>query len=102
MPSRTASAHADPAHPTRDSVKRVLLKLSGESFSQPGRSGIDPHELHLIASEIAEARQTGAEIAIVVGGGNFVRGADLAERGTSPARPRTTWACSAPSSTPWP
>lgn len=81
MPSRTASAHADPAHPMRESVKRVLLKLSGESFTQPGRSGIDAHELHLIASEIAEARQTGAEIAVVVGGGNFVRGADLAERG---------------------
>jgi uridylate kinase len=61
--------------------RRVLLKLSGESFCQPGKSGIDAQELHLIASEIAEAKANGAEIAIVVGGGNFVRGADLAERG---------------------
>lgn len=60
---------------------RVLLKLSGESFCRPGKGGIDAHELGVIAGEIAEARASGAEIAVVVGGGNFVRGAELAERG---------------------
>jgi uridylate kinase len=61
--------------------KRLLLKLSGEAFCKPGVGGIDPGELALIAGEIADARVQGAEIAVVVGGGNFVRGAELAERG---------------------
>jgi len=61
--------------------KRILLKLSGEAFCKPGIGGIDPAELELIASEIADARAKGAQIAVVVGGGNFVRGAELAERG---------------------
>ena len=59
--------------------KRLLLKLSGEAFCKPGVGGIDPGELELIAGEIAAARSQGAEIAVVVGGGNFVRGAQLAE-----------------------
>lgn len=61
--------------------KRLLVKLSGEAFCKPGVGGIDPSELELIAGEIADARAHGAEIAVVVGGGNFVRGAELAERG---------------------
>lgn len=61
--------------------KRLLVKLSGEAFCKPGVGGIDPAELELIAGEIADARNQGAEIAVVVGGGNFVRGAELAARG---------------------
>jgi uridylate kinase len=58
---------------------RVLLKLSGEAFCAPGSSGIEPNELALIAAEVKEAHQSGAQVAVVVGGGNFVRGAKFAK-----------------------
>ena len=60
--------------------KRVVLKISGESFSKPGEFGLDPDELNTIASQIAEAAQLGTEIAVVVGGGNMIRGAELSAR----------------------
>ena len=53
--------------------KRVLLKLSGEALSGKS-SGFDPHVLAKIAKEIKEVQELGVEIAIVVGGGNFIRG----------------------------
>jgi uridylate kinase len=58
--------------------RRVLLKISGESFCRTGESGIDPEALTHIASEIVEAAATGVELAVVTGGGNIIRGADLA------------------------
>lgn len=60
---------------------RVLLKLSGESFCKPGGFGIGADELHWIAGEIREAAKLGTQIAVVVGGGNIIRGAQLAEAG---------------------
>jgi uridylate kinase len=64
-------------HPYR----RIVLKISGESFGKPGECGIDPEELGLIAGEIAAAAAgDGCELAVVVGGGNMLRGAELAER----------------------
>lgn len=66
---------------SRRSYRRVILKISGESFARPGEFGIDPDELALIASEISDAAQHGTEIAVVVGGGNIIRGAVLADRG---------------------
>ena len=63
--------------------QRVVLKLSGESFAQEGQLGIAPEQLAHIAAEIAEAYRAvnGLKLAIVVGGGNIVRGAKLAEKG---------------------
>jgi uridylate kinase len=61
--------------------KRVLLKLSGEVFCKPGGFGIDTKELGLIADEIRDAMKAGAQIAVVVGGGNIIRGAELAKSG---------------------
>ncbi len=61
--------------------KRVLLKLSGESFCAPGGFGVDPEELEVIAKEVVEAAQVGAQVAVVVGGGNIIRGAALAAEG---------------------
>ncbi|HYE02583.1 MAG TPA: UMP kinase [Phycisphaerales bacterium] len=55
--------------------ERVLVKVSGEAF---GSSGIDPGDLALLAGEITDAHATGAQLAVVVGGGNFVRGAKFA------------------------
>jgi len=61
----------------------VVLKVSGESLAAPGQLGIDPEELRSIAGEIAQARQAfdDLQLAVVVGGGNIVRGAKLAEAG---------------------
>ena len=61
--------------------RRVILKISGESFAKPGEYGIDPHELSHMAKEIATAAEGGSEIAVVVGGGNMIRGAVLAKEG---------------------
>ena len=61
--------------------KRVLLKISGESLSGEGRSGIEGGPLHAVAEEIARAAETGVEIAVVNGGGNIVRGAQMAIKG---------------------
>ena len=56
--------------------KRVLLKLSGEVFGG-GKVGVDPDVVRGIAREIATVQRTGVEVAIVTGGGNFFRGAEL-------------------------
>lgn len=64
--------------------RRVLLKLSGESFGA-GSLGVNPDVVSQIAREIAEAAET-VEIAIVVGGGNFFRGAELSLRGMDRGR----------------
>jgi uridylate kinase len=58
--------------------KRVLLKISGESFSKPGEGGINSDELQNIASEIVAAMKADIGMAVVVGGGNMIRGANLA------------------------
>ncbi|HET8958584.1 MAG TPA: UMP kinase, partial [Microcella sp.] len=60
--------------------RRVLLKLSGEAFGG-GQLGVNPDVVGAIAREIAEAAASGVEVAIVVGGGNFFRGAELSQRG---------------------
>lgn len=66
----------------RKPMRRVLLKLSGEALGRGGAgSGIDGRELRLIAGEVKDALETGASIAVVVGGGNMIRGADLAREG---------------------
>ena len=59
--------------------QRILLKLSGEAFCKPGSMGVDPDELGLISAEVKEAYETGVQLAVVVGGGNFVRGARFAK-----------------------
>ncbi len=64
--------------------RRVLLKLSGEAFGG-GMLGVNPDVVGQIAREIADATQF-AEIAVVVGGGNFFRGAELSQRGMDRAR----------------
>jgi uridylate kinase len=65
--------------------KRVLLKLSGEVFGG-GRVGVDPIVVAKIAREIAEVVRTGVQVAVVVGGGNFFRGAELQKSGMDRAR----------------
>jgi uridylate kinase len=64
--------------------RRVLLKLSGEAFGG-GTLGVNPDIVAEMAREIAEGAKT-AEVAIVVGGGNFFRGAELSQRGMDRSR----------------
>jgi uridylate kinase len=61
--------------------RRVVLKISGEAFAKSGEFGIDPEELLLMAREIVDAAQLGTELAVVVGGGNIIRGGVLAREG---------------------
>jgi uridylate kinase len=66
--------------------QRVLLKLSGEAFAGEGKLGVDPDVVADIAKQIAEIVRSGREVAVVIGGGNYFRGAQLAERGMDRAR----------------
>jgi uridylate kinase len=65
--------------------KRVLLKLSGEVFGG-GKVGVDPDVVAKIAREIASVQRAGVQVAVVTGGGNFFRGAELQQRGMDRAR----------------
>ena len=62
-----------------------MLKLGGEMFGG-GRVGIDPDVVQNVARQIAEVSKSGAEVAVVIGGGNFFRGAELQQRGMDRAR----------------
>jgi len=70
----------------RKSYKRVLLKLSGEVFGGAKGLGVDPDVVNDVAKQIADVVRSGVEIAIVVGGGNYFRGAELQQRGMDRAR----------------
>ncbi len=61
--------------------RRILLKLSGEALMGDEDYGIDPKIINRLAREVIEAQQSGAEVALVIGGGNIFRGAGLAATG---------------------
>ncbi len=67
---------------TRRRFKRVLIKLSGEALAGSLRFGLDPNILTFIAKEIQKVTETGTEVALVVGGGNFVRGETFSADGS--------------------
>lgn len=67
-----------PKHPR---WKRILLKLSGETLGGKGAFGLDVAAAKYIAEEVREAHRLGCQIAIVIGGGNFIRGEKLAKIG---------------------
>ena len=71
---------------TRGSYRRVLLKLSGEVFGGEKGIGVDPDVLADVAKQIHAVVREGVQLAIVVGGGNFFRGAELSERGMERSR----------------
>ena len=72
---------ADPAPVATAAPRRVLLKLSGEALMGDRQYGIDPEVVRGIASQIADARREGTEVAVVVGGGNIFRGVAAAASG---------------------
>jgi uridylate kinase len=95
--ARTAAAaptgHA-PLEPPHGGYRRVVLKLSGEAFGG-GKVGVDPDTVQTIAGQVAAVARPQAaladglppaQVAIVVGGGNFFRGAELSEAGMDRAR----------------
>ena len=67
----------------RRRYRRVVLKISGESFSRAGERGISMHEVVHIASETKRAFEHGVQIAIVIGGGNILRGAQFTSGNSS-------------------
>jgi uridylate kinase len=69
----------------RTVARRVVLKLSGESFGG-GRIGVDPDTVQSLARQIATVVRRGVQVAVVIGGGNFFRGAELQERGMDRGR----------------
>ena len=71
--------------PIRPMYSRVLLKLGGEMFGG-GEVGLDPDVVHQVARQIAEVVRTGVQVAVVIGGGNFFRGAQLQQRGMERTR----------------
>ena len=72
---RRAKMPAAPASSTR--YRRVILKLSGESFVHAGERGIHMDEVALIARQAMRASQLGVQVGIVIGGGNILRGAQF-------------------------
>src|SRR2546425_8240648 len=70
--------------PDGPKYKRVLLKISGEGFCPEGGFGIEGEELNTIARECIDVCKTGVQLAVVVGGGNFIRGATFSEEGHIP------------------
>ncbi len=70
----------------RGNYGRVLLKLSGEVFGGAKGIGVDPDVVQDVAKQIADVVRSGVQIAIVVGGGNYFRGAELQQRGMDRAR----------------
>ncbi len=77
----TQTQTAPLAEPVRNGpYRRVLLKLSGEVFGG-GQVGVDPNVVSDIAEQICRVNRSGVQVAVVVGGGNFFRGAELQQRG---------------------
>jgi len=64
---------------SKPKYKRVLLKISGEGLCREGAAGIDAPELRRIAGECVEASRLGVELAVVIGGGNIIRGRQLSD-----------------------
>ncbi|MQA12153.1 MAG: UMP kinase [Pseudonocardiaceae bacterium] len=65
--------------------RRVLLKLGGEMFGG-GAVGVDPAVVKTVARQIAEVVRSGIQVAVVIGGGNFFRGAELQQHGMDRSR----------------
>jgi uridylate kinase len=81
------SARPEPAVRTpSERYSRVLLKLSGEAFAGDGGLGVDPDVVSAIARQIADVVRAGTQVAVVIGGGNYFRGAELSQRGMDRSR----------------
>ena len=68
----------------KPAYKRVLVKVSGEALMGGEHIGFDPKTLARFAADLADAHSSGVEIAVMVGGGNFLRGATIATGAVEP------------------
>ena len=76
------SAAAGPSSEPPRQIKRILLKISGESLGEGG-AGVSPQVVAQVAEQIARVHRLGVEVAVVCGGGNLMRGAEFAKMGTN-------------------
>ncbi len=74
-----ATAHQGP-------YRRVLLKLSGEAFAGNLGLGVDPDVVAAISRQIGDVVASGVQVSVVIGGGNYFRGAELSQRGMDRSR----------------
>lgn len=81
----TLTADGTAPNDDRAGFRRVVLKLGGEMFGG-GQVGLDPDVVQKVAEQIAAVVRSGVQVAVVIGGGNFFRGAELEERGMVRAR----------------
>jgi uridylate kinase len=81
----SAAGNVSIHRPIGTSYRRVLLKLGGEMFGGGG-VGVDPDVVQAVARQIAEVVRAGTQVAVVIGGGNFFRGAELQQRGMERSR----------------
>ena len=72
-----------PQPAAKTAYQRVILKLSGESFSHAGERGISMEEVSMTAQQIQQAKELGCQLAIVIGGGNILRGAQFKDENSS-------------------
>src|SRR5262249_3475602 len=67
--------------PRSRAFHRVLLKLSGDTFTRPGETGVSMEEVSKVAEQAKRVADRGVQLAIVVGGGNIIRGAQFSRAG---------------------
>ena len=72
---------ADPGSRPQLRYRRILLKLSGEALAGDNGFGFDPNQIARFAREIQDVHQLGCELALVIGGGNILRGLDASAKG---------------------
>jgi uridylate kinase len=77
----SSTAMPDPSTTSVPAYRRVLLKLSGDSFTRPGQTGVSMDEVSKIAAQAKRVADRGVQLAIVVGGGNIIRGAQFSKAG---------------------
>lgn len=70
---------------SKPAYKRILLKLSGEALAESDRSGVSPKQAALVAKQIKEIHELDVQVAVVIGGGNILRGMHAAEEGVERA-----------------
>lgn len=80
MAKRTKTAGGKKSKSGKTAFQRVLLKISGEGMGRRDELGIDGETVRRIAAEIISVRELGVDVAVVVGGGNFIRGTTLASK----------------------
>jgi uridylate kinase len=81
-PPKSMDIMDDSADPLKPKFKRVLLKLSGEGFGAPGKSGINIDDTLKIAQQIKKVAHRGVQLAVVIGAGNLLRGEQFSAGGT--------------------